>query len=116
MKTREFTTDIECEKQVVYTISKDMKIVVNDVPAFGYRSEDDLDELEYEEHDLSQREWTDLFEQQHYTITGLMDILIHFAKERQKECEPKSAEWKKMQGIIEDSELWRVDEMYIDEI
>lgn len=115
-KPKYFTTSVDCEKKIYYSISKETTIVIEDVPAVGYRDRKDNDETDYDVPELSSKEWLDLYQEQHYTVTGLMDELVKLAKEKQSQCEPKSSEWKKMQGIIEDAQCWQIDEEFIDEL
>ena len=115
-KPRYFTTSVDCKKRISYSISKETTIEFEDVPAVGYKDEDGMDEVEYDNPNFTQKEWMEHYEWQHYTITGLLDELVKLAKWKLEYLSMGSNEIKKLHNIIEDAQCWEIDEEYIDDI
>lgn len=109
------TANIVINKHVYYSIDKVFDIEFEDFPVEVVRDEDGYSDIDYDNPELTHSEWVTKFEEQHYTINGLLDELRKLAKEKMQTLEPKSREWIKMRNIIDDCENWNVEEIIIED-
>ena len=113
MKHDMVKANVVITRDVYYSISKNVELDI-EVEAEHVTDWKGNDELDYDEPNIDSEELSQMYECQHYTITGLLDELVKLAKDRQSQFPENTCEWRKMRDIINDAQNWKIDEFFVE--